>query len=66
MINVSATHDKTKKQRDDYKKLSSELKERKENGEENVGIRNNRIVTNFQNQTRGTKQTWATIASSMR
>ena len=66
IINVSATHDKTKKQRDDYKKLSTELKERKENGEENVGIRNNRIVTNFQNQTRGTKQTWATIASSMR
>ena len=66
IINVSATHDKTKKQRDHYKKLSSELKERKENGEENVGIRNNKIVTNFQNQTRGTKQTWATIVNLMR
>ena len=62
-FNVTGTHDCTKKQREDYKKLSVELKGRIDAGEENIGIRNNRIVTNFRNQPSGAKSTWAKIAS---
>ncbi len=36
--------DRTKKEREDYKKLRQELDERKSKGEENLIIRNNRII----------------------
>ena len=59
IVHISVTHDKTKKQREEYQKLSSQLEERVKNSEENIGIRNNRIVKNFQNHSRGTRIAWA-------
>lgn len=41
---VYASIDRTKKEREEHKRLRVELQSRKENGEENLVIRNNRIV----------------------
>ena len=65
IINIAATHDRTQKQRENRKVLHDQLKEMKDNGTENVGIRNNRIVKNFQAVPSGTRTTWASIAQNL-
>ena len=65
IIGIPATHDKTNKQREEYKKLGTELQRRQDAGEEDIGIRNNQIVQNFQKTQRGTKKTWANIAMEL-
>ena len=66
IINISATHDRTRAQRDQHKKLVEELKIRKENDSSaDLVIRNNRIVSSFQDAASGTKSTWANIVKSL-
>ena len=62
--NVYMSIDRTMKQREVHKKLVKELKERRENGEENIAIRNEKIVTNFQKQNVAQKVTWASIVAT--
>ena len=42
--NICITHDRTKKEQDEHKNLVKKLKERKENGEEDLVIRNGKII----------------------
>ena len=66
IIHIPATHDRTKSQREEYKKLANELKSRNEaEPGTNFVIRNRRIVPNFQDAPSGTRTTWASIASSL-
>ena len=67
IIHIPAAHDRTKSQREEYKKLTDELK-RKSEAEPgaNFVIRNRRVVQNFQNEASGTRTTWASIVSSLR
>jgi len=65
IINIVAAHDKTKKQREEYKKCLDELNTRRQEGETNLHIRNNRVVKNFLNATGGPKTTWADIAKTL-
>ena len=44
VIKVYAANDMTQKQRSEFKKLKQELKTRKDNGEEDIGIRGNKVV----------------------
>ena len=65
IFKIAVSHDRTPKQREHFQKLVSELNERKESGEEDVVIRNNKIVKNFPNASGGTRTTWASIARKM-
>ena len=68
IINIPAAHDKTQKQREEHKKLSEELKRRREldgNDDSDLVIRNNRIVSSFQEAPNGTKTTWANIVRNL-
>ena len=58
---VFVSIDRTPKQRAEHKKLVTELKSRKENGDENIGIRNGRIIENFQKSTTSTRIRWADL-----
>ena len=60
IIKIAATHDKTEKQREEYKLCREELKERSKN-EEDLIIRGNKVVKNFRTSTGGTKTLWAHI-----
>ena len=42
--NIYMTHDRTKKEQEEHRKLVKKLKERRENGEENLVIRNGKII----------------------
>ena len=65
-IHIPATHDRTKSQREEYKKLTTELKRRNDaEPDANYVIRNKRIVPNFPNAPSGTRTTWASIVSSL-
>ena len=68
IINIPAAHDKTQKQREEHKKLSEELKRRRElngNDDSDLVIRNNRIVSSFQEAPNGTKTTWGNIVRNL-
>ena len=65
IVKIGVTHDRTMKQREQYKKLEVEIKSRTENEETGLGIRSNRIVENFQSRQRGTKITWASVVRAL-
>ena len=64
-INVSCSHDKTFKQREEEKRLHRELTVREAQGETNLKIRSGRIIQNFQNVSGGTRTTWANIVANL-
>ena len=67
IIQIPATHDRTKSQREEYKKLTDELRSRSEaEPNTNFVIRNGKVVQNFQNIASGTRKTWASIVSTLR
>ena len=65
IIKVAATHDRTPKQREKRRELKVQLKEMEDSGIKDIGIRNNRIVTNFQAATSGTRTNWASIVQNL-
>ena len=56
--------DRTINQRESHKKLVKELKERRDNGEENIVIRNDKIITNFQKEKAAERVTWASVVEN--
>ena len=65
IINISVTHDKTKKQREAYKLCLSELNDRANNGETDLVIRNNKIVPNFRECEERIRPTWASVVRDL-
>ena len=59
--NIYVSIDRTQRQREAHKRLVDELKSRKLNGEENLVIRNNKIVQNFRKETAAEKVTFASL-----
>ena len=53
--------DRTEKQREEHRKLVSELRERKSRGENDLIIRNNKIVKNFQDASGANRVTWNSL-----
>ena len=53
--------DRTAIQREENKKLVDELRNRKQNGETHLIIRNNKIIQNFPREQPRTKVTWASL-----
>ena len=53
--------DRTQKQREAHKKLVLELKSRKSRGEEDIVIRNNKIVQHFRRESAAERITWASL-----
>ena len=58
---IYASIDRTNKQREIHKKLVEELKKRKSEGEQNIVIRNNKIVKIFQKENAAQRTTWANL-----
>ena len=58
---IYASIDRTNKQREIHKKLVEELKMRKSEGEQNIVIRNNKIVKIFQKENAAQRTTWANL-----
>ena len=58
---IYASTDKTEKQRAEHRKLVEKLKERKENGETNIGIRDGNIVQIFRKDTAARQTSWASL-----
>ena len=66
VINIPASHDRTKNQREEYKKLTEELRSKREaDASSDFVIRNRRVVPNFQSAASGTRTTWASIVGSL-
>ena len=61
IIPVYASIDRTEKQHEKHKKLVTELKARKEAGEQNLVIRGEKIIENFQKDTSAQKVTWISL-----
>ena len=60
-IRIYSSIDRTQKQREQHKLLVETMKSRKENGEDNLGIKNGRIVENFQKIGGPTRVRWADL-----
>ena len=61
IIPVYASINRTEKQHEKHKKLVTELKARKEAGEQNLVIRGEKIIENFQKYTSAQKATWTSL-----
>ena len=60
-IPVYVSIDRTMKQRAAHRKLVDELKNRRREREENLVIRNNKIVTNFQREHVAQRTSWSSL-----
>ena len=58
---IYASIDRTEKQREKHRKLVSELKKRKEEGEENIVIRDGKIIQSFPKDKVAQRVTWASL-----
>ena len=58
---IYASVDRTEKQRESHKKLVEEFKRRKQSGEENIVIRGERIIENFQRDSGVQRISWASL-----
>ena len=66
IISVTASHDRTPKQREENKKLQSELlRKKQETGDDSLIIRNGKITKDFLYEPRRLKATWAQIAKNL-
>ena len=66
VIEITASHDRTPKQRETFKKLQSELlKQKQETGDNNLVIRNGKIMKDFVHEPRRTKASWAAVARNL-
>ena len=61
---IFASIDRTEKQRKEHNELVKSLKDRKEAGEKNLGIRDNKIVTIFRKENVVQKATFADLFAS--
>ena len=60
-INIYVSVDRTPKQREEHKKLVTELKQRRDGGETDIVIRNDKIVRNFRKINGTTKIRWTDL-----
>ena len=61
---IYASIDRTEKQRNEHRKLVEMLKQRKQNGETNIGIRDGSIVQIFRREAAARTVTWASLFTS--
>lgn len=61
IINIFVSVDRTQKQREVHKKLVNELRRRKDAGDTDLVIRNDKIVTNFRKTNGNTKIKWSDL-----
>ena len=60
-IYIYISIDRTQNQRAKHRQLVNEMKKRREDGEENLVIRGEKIVQNFQKEEGAKKITWASL-----
>ena len=61
IIPIYISIDRTQKQRESHKQLVDELRRRKSQDEENIIIRNEKIVQYFQKETATERTTWSSL-----